>query len=258
MPELPPSSGITSTDDDEEEDEGHYNIISRRKNQTNNIATAVVVESAKKKKGQAHPYETVRGDPDSDSTYAGIKDGSFSKSKSTDFQGDQTLVADPLYAGIQDGGTNEASGGVLYSVVGNRTAANRGRNTHSLTVAISENNDGVMNVVGGSLFSVPPIPDKIDGIDAEDGSDELLVGVNPVGNSPLLPPRNGDAANGSTLWNNGAASNGHSTNSRLFHLQQPAAWSAGSSAVVSIYNGVVVDPDSSNVDGAGASGPQSS
>ncbi len=76
LPEIPAVTGAGMQTDDEDEDDGHYDVISRPKRARVPQAQQIQMqplETQKKSRG-ANPYEKVTGDPDSDSTYAGIKE----------------------------------------------------------------------------------------------------------------------------------------------------------------------------------------
>lgn len=235
LPEIPPiPSGVTSTDDDDEEDEGHYDIISKGKKMSardqvsaNAAAaqSASVSASASKKKNRSHPYEKVRGDPDSDSVYAGIKDElDATKLPPTSRVGGGVLDGGTLRGGLRytearSGLSTEASSNAgsihsnLYATVGagHRSHSNGfsddafRRSSQGLSLPIAASVDSGVGTGLSPTALVPPVPQKMFDPEEEGGGASNGRGLD---NSPSLPPRNGDACTGAIVNGNNRISDG--------------------------------------------------
>jgi hypothetical protein len=204
LPEIPATaSGVASTDDDDDDDEGHYDVISKSRRLAS-LTPAIPVAGGSQgqkppetnlhlKRGN-HPYEKVRGDPDSESaTYAGIPDCiSVNRRPNNGIPNmPQNLQAgsehtgpssDPLYAGVGDDDSlpstdNNLSQPPLYSTVGARAVD---RPQSQLTQDIVT--DAAAAAAASSV--TPPVPDRRYELrDFVDGVDDASVSVN----SSLLP-----------------------------------------------------------------------
>ena len=186
------------TDDEMDEDPGHYDIIPKKR-----PAPEKKAKSARQsKKGAANTYETVVGDPDSESfkidpTYSAVTDD----------------VNDPVYSGINEDQSDvsdryakEAKGNHPYAVV---QGVGDAQYAHIDEVAKQNRRSQLqqshaaesMETLDGSYASVPPppVPDK--NFDAASDTGELSSHPGAVlSSSPSLPPRNSvAAANGNGL-----------------------------------------------------------
>jgi len=194
------------------------------------VSGVSVVAQPPTKPVRSHPYEKVGGDPDSDSTYAGLKEdaggesgGSYAPSK---YDAHQELVVAPPYMSYSSsknatssvsvnpshishlGGEDITNGGVmreqLYSVVSDRSdrpvggrRAARSKGLHLPGASTASSGDS------GLLFATPhppPVPDKRYSSGTEDNvvSPGSLHGGGATtvdqacSGSPSLPPRNSD------------------------------------------------------------------
>lgn len=226
LPEIPPvPSGVTSTDDDDEEDEGHYDIISKGKKVSARdqlSASAAVVQSssastsASKKKNRSHPYEKVRGDPDSDSVYAGIKDElDTAKLPQTGRVGvvmdGGTLRGGLRFSEARSGQSLEASSNAgsihsnLYATVG-AGQRNHGngfpddafrRSTQGISLPVAGSADSAVGTGLSPTALVPPVPQKMfDPAEEGGGASNGRTVPSQLDSSPSLPPRNGDSGTG--------------------------------------------------------------
>lgn len=216
LPEIPATaSGVASTDDDDEEDEGHYDVISKNRRMASLTPLPNVIaphgpkltdcNNPQLKRGN-HPYEKVRGDPDSESaTYAGIPDNfpppsrtvarnSNLPQQSVQPRNEQVAVpADPLYSGVSDEAFSDSTltcdnGAILqppvYSMVGDRARTNLVRDN--------------LNDACSSLCVTPPVPNRCYELrDYADGQEDSSICT---GGSSLPPLHSANMGETGSSW----------------------------------------------------------